>query len=142
MLGRRIYGADNRMWVVGRRWLPWKPRRRGRFVEAGDAMHGIDFGVGLFDEGPWGLLMTVIVAVVFVLFLVFVFPVILTALEIVLVLVLLPLFVVARIVLRKPWIIVARTKGPPPEERTASVSGWTASSRAMDELIQEIRSRG
>lgn len=142
MLGRRIYGADNREWVVGRRWLPWRPRRRGRLGEASDAMHGIDFGFDVLDEGPWGLFLTVIVAIVFVLFVVFVFPLILTALEIVLVLVLLPLFVVARVVLRKPWIIVARTKGPPPEERTVSASGWRASAQAMERLIQEIRSRG
>lgn len=142
MLGRRVYGADNREWVVGRRWLPWKPRRRGKLGEASDAFHGIDFGFDLLDEGPLGLLITIIVAIVFVLFLVFVLPLILTLLEIVLVLVLLPLFVVARIVLRKPWIIVARTKGPPPEERTVSASGWRASTQAMEGLIQEIRSRG
>ena len=141
MLGRRVYGADNREWVVARRWLPWRPRKRGSFGQAGDAMDGIDVGLELLD-GPWGLFLTVIVAIVGTLFVVFVLPIVLTALEIVLVLVLLPLFVIARVVLRKPWIIVARTKGPPPEQRTVAVSGWRASRDAIDAMIQDIRSTG
>lgn len=138
MVGRRIYGADNREWFVGRRWLPWKPRRRRR---GGDAAEDIadSFHLGLdFSDGPTSIVVGILVLVVLIVL----FPIILTALEIVLVLVLLPLFVVARLVLRKPWIIVARTKGPHPEERTAVVSGWRASREAMEAMIQDIRSNG
>lgn len=141
MLGRRVYGADNREWRVARRWLPWKPRRRGPFGDAVDAGDGIELGLHLGDS-PLGIVGAIGAAIALILFVVFVLPVLLTVLEVVLVLVLLPLFVVARIVLRKPWIIVARTKGPPPEERTVSASGWRGSADAMEGLIQDIRSYG
>lgn len=141
MFGRTIRGADGREWRVARRWLPWAPRKRGRFDGAADALHGSDLGVDIGD-GPAGVVIAIVAAVAFVLFIVFVLPIVLTILEIVLVLFLLPLFVVARLVLRKPWVIVARTKGPPPEERSASVSGWRASGNAMQELVQEIQVRG
>ena len=141
MLGRRVHGADDREWIVGRRWLPWSPRKRGSFGDAVNALDDIRMGFD-FLEGPGGIVATIVVAIVALLFVVFVLPIVLTALEIVLVLALLPMFVIARIVLRKPWIIVARTKGPPPEERTTAVSGWRASRVAMETMIQEIRGRG
>lgn len=141
MLGRRVYGADNREWRVARRWLPWKPRVRGPFRDAVHASDGFDVGFGLAD-GPSGIVVAIGATIAFVLFVVFLLPLLLTALEIVVVLALLPVFVVARLVLRKPWIIVARTKGPPPEERTASASGWRGSTEVMEELIQDIRSHG
>lgn len=139
MVGRRIYGADNREWRVRRRWLPWKPRARGPFRDAG--WDALDLGLHLGDS-PWGIAGAILASIAFVLFVVFVLPLLLTLLEIVAVLVLLPLFVVARLLLRKPWIVVARTKGPPPEARTTSGPGWRGSAEAMEELIQDIRSHG
>lgn len=137
MVGRRVYGADNREWFVGRRWLPWKPRRRRGSADALDVADGMHVGIDISD-GPVSIILGILVVGVVILL----FPVIITALEVVLVLVLLPLFVVARLILRKPWIIVARTKGPHPEERTAVVSGWRASREAMEAMIQDIRSNG
>lgn len=141
MVGRRIVGADGRKWRVYRRWLPWQPRRRGRFGEALDALRAPDLGFEFLD-GPGGVVVSILVFVAFVLVVVFVLPVVLTALEILLVFVLLPLFVVARLVLRKPWIVVARTAGPPPEERTVAVRGLRASGSEIDRIVQQIRREG
>jgi 4-hydroxybenzoate polyprenyltransferase len=47
--------------------------------------------------------------------------------------------VVAAIALRRPWLVVASTLGPPPEERRWLVRGFLASRRAIREVASELR---
>jgi hypothetical protein len=51
----------------------------------------------------------------------------------------LPAVVVLRVVFRNPWIIEARTPGPPAELIDRAVSGWGASVAAINELTQELQ---
>jgi hypothetical protein len=139
VLGRRVTAPDGRTWRVRRRWLPWRRRARaGEWVDGGDLGR---LGGQLLEaaDGPLGAIFLVLGLLVLLAFVVlFVLPLTVVVLELLLVLALLPLVVLARVLLRTPWIVVARTAGPPPEERVEAVSGWRASSRAIDDLAQRI----
>ena len=136
---RRVTGSDGRQWLVRRRWLPWEPQWRG----------GIDFNVdgasggweffGEAVQGPISFVLAVLAAIVAGILIALVTPLVFLAAELLLLVVLLPLFVVMRFFLGQPWVLVATTKGPPRERIFRSVQGWRASERALLELRQELR---
>ena len=136
-MARTIVGPDQRRWRIRRRWLPWKPRKRSEWW---------DFEPGFLDlanldflDSPLAFVALLFIAIILGAVLVFLLPFLVTALEVLIVFVLMPLFVVARVAFRTPWIIVADTQGPPQEERVRAVSGWRKSGQAMEELAREIQ---
>ncbi|MFN2389970.1 MAG: hypothetical protein ABR575_10260 [Actinomycetota bacterium] len=121
-MGRIVTGPDGRRWRIHRRWLPWEPRVRAKSpADDSDALLSAwDLDLDLPD-GPLGLAFGIVAAIALIGLIVLLFPLLLTALEVVIALVLLPMVVIARFILRTPWVVVARTKGPPAERRARSV---------------------
>lgn len=112
-----VRDPDEMPWVVGVPLLPWRPRWRGpgrpdptatsdAVVERSSRL-GLDVGgdlVGaLFDDGPW-VLVAVVVGVIALPFVVFAFAL---ALEVVVVLLVAIGVLLARVLLRRPFAVVA-----------------------------------
>ena len=115
---------DGRRWTVRRLWLP-RLRRRGS--NGG-------------DPGPWGLdpvgdvgdfgaaaLAAIVLAIVVLVFLPYVF--------FLLELVVLPLVIAYRVVLRKPWTVEARGGS---EGRRWRVVGWGRAGEVVDEIAHAL----
>lgn len=112
-----VRDPDEMPWVVGVPLLPWRPRWRGPgrpdptdtsdAVVDGSGRLGLDLGgelVGaLFDDGPW-VLVAVVAAVIVLPFVVFGFAL---ALEVAVVLLVAIGVLTARILLRRPFAVVA-----------------------------------
>lgn len=93
MCAVKIRGPRGNTYTVRRRWLPWR-----RKVDFSDAP--VDFG-GADDLGCLGLIV-VIIAIPFILIAV------VALVELLLLLLLLPLWLLIRILLRRPWTIDVR----------------------------------
>ncbi len=93
-------GPDGRTWWVGRRWLPWRPKRR----ELDGDSNCPDFD---FADEPIGCLIGLVVAGV-VLAVPIVAALIIFVAEWLIVLLVLPIAVLVRVALGKPWVISAR----------------------------------
>lgn len=141
---------DGRRWTVVRRIVPWRPRWRGwrrdsrRDNEQGGSpvQAAFDFASeALFwaDDLPSVVAVGLTVVAAAILLVVFVIPVALLLVELALV----ALFVVVGVflsgLLGRPWIVEARTQGPPAEERRWAVRGWRRSRRARDEIAMALQ---
>lgn len=135
----RVTGADGREWWVGRRWLPWRPRRRGDAV-LGDG-NFLQMAAGV-DE-PVGCAVALIIAGV-VLALPFVVVLTLLVAEWLVVLALLPLWMLARAAFGAPWRVVARGRDADGRRWRyyGRVPGWRASAALIDTVCEEIRGNG
>lgn len=127
-----LTSPDGSQWRVTRRWLPWRLRRRDPEVagdvalDATSAADGILLALGLFL-----LVLVVTVALPWVL----VGAVV--ALELVLLLVLLPLAMLLRVLRVAGWPLEVRREGH--VVHAESVHGWGASAarlRALGEAIE------
>jgi hypothetical protein len=124
----KVVDQTGETWVVRRRWLPWRPRRR-RF----DTSAVADVATGFVDDVEWFVI--VLVAVLVVLPVVLLLTVFVA--ELLLVLLLLPVFVIASALVRRRWPIeVARGRMI---VHTESVKGWSASRERMMELADAAR---
>ena len=141
MIGRRVVGPDGRRWRVRRRWLPWEPRVRGDVGFDVDAASGTFHVFGEFVQGPFTFVLAILAALVVGVLITLVTPLVFLAAEVLLVVVLLPAFVLVRIVWRKPWIIIATTTDPPRARLSRKVQGWRESAAVIDELAAELRAR-
>ena len=132
-----VTAPDKRVWKVGRRWLP----KRVRLPRRPD-VDATDGGLLAIDvaESVSGLVVGLLVAVTLALALVLVWPLFALALELIALVFLALGGVIARVVLRRPWLIVATTEGPPVERLAWDVSGWRASGAAIDEVAAALRS--
>lgn len=144
--------SDGRAWRVGRRWLPWEVRRR-RLLDrdrepqldgsSGEGSGGGGSGFDWLDVGD-ELGVTVAVAVLLVVLAVLVIatvlPLVILLIELVVALLVVGPLLFARVVLRRPWTIAARTHGPPSQRVDRQAVGWRASGRAKDELAQAVSS--
>lgn len=93
----------------------------------------------LDDITPAGVLAAFAITVLGVFLLLVVWPVVALAIELVILLVLFLAALVARILFRRPWRIVARTKGPPQSYLAWDVVGWRASRRVLGEIAEALR---
>jgi hypothetical protein len=137
-LGPRVVDAPNgRTWRVGREWLP---RRRVR-VPRGRGDRGLldwlDPSTLVDDFSAGGILAGIAVVLALVIALFVVWPIVAIAIEVVLLVVLFLAGLAGRVVLRRPWRVVART-GPPWREVTHDVVGWRASGEAIDAMAAAI----
>jgi hypothetical protein len=127
----KVQAADGRAWEV-RRSIRW-PRRRdfGDLPAWTDWVSSMDVPSGIGDALATlviGIVLVVVVAALIVFFL----PLIVFIVEALAV-------VVAAIALGRPWLVIASTLGPPPEERRWLVRGFLASRRAIKEVASELR---
>jgi len=91
----------------------------------------MDFGSGPGDVVA-SLVIAVVLAVLVTALIVLFLPLILFAFEALAV-------VVAAVAFRRPWLVVASTSDPPPQERRWLVRGFLGSRRAVKEVAGELR---
>jgi hypothetical protein len=134
---RRVVAPDGVEWRVGRRWLTRRPRfRRPRLGEpaAESLTHfGPDLASVDFEEG----LLVVAAIVAFILVLV---PLLFFGIELIVLGALLAGGVIARTVLRQPWVIEARSTDPRTSARQLewTVRGWRNSGKLIDQVASDL----
>lgn len=120
-----VHDRAGQKWSARRRWLPWRPR--GRFD---DVPVDVDFVSG---DDPLSLVFNILMLVILI-------PALLLALfvaaEFLLLLVLLPLWVLARTIFGTPWVIVVRKQGEIVGHE--SVSGWQASGERIQQILARV----
>ena len=127
------------MWKVGRQWLPYRVRLR-RERELPDAPDASWLG-DLFDFADFslgGILVGLALAILVVLLFLVVWPLVALAIEIVLVIIVFLVALAGRLVFRRPWRIVARTRGSIRSTLAWHVVGWRASGRVIDEVADAL----
>lgn len=130
----RVRDLEGHTWRVGRRWLPW--RRRIRNVADWGDLGLPDLG-GLVDDLP-GFLGVLLAALAVIIMLPFILLAIGAMIELSLLLALLPLAVLVRVALRRPWTV--QVIAPNGSVVTAEpVVGWTASGERVAALAASLR---
>lgn len=81
-----------------------------------------------------------VVALTFALALLFVWPLLALAIELIAIVLLALGGLIGRVVFRRPWLIVATTDGPPAEQLGWRVPGWRGSGAAIAEIETALRS--
>lgn len=135
-----VLAPDGRRWVVRRRWLPrlgsetlwgrFHRRFRQSVRRAGDAA---DLDPGCLEIVGEGIVAAIAIVVVVLVALFVAIPLLVALVDVLILLVLAILGVVARVVLRRPWLVEARA-----DDGTVlqwKVVGW----RASDEWRTRIR---
>ena len=135
-------GPDNRQWRVGRRWFPGLGnesvaarfhRRYRQWSRHGDV---VDPGCG--DFALEGLVAGIIVIVAVLVLVLVALPLVLAVVDLFIVIVLALLGVVGRVVLRRPWIVQARSREGTVVEWP--VVGWRASGARVEEVARQLES--
>jgi hypothetical protein len=123
-----VAALDGRAIEVRRKWLPWRLRRRQVTIDPTDAINVLD---AADDLGSFAV--SVVVAVVWVLFGGIVLTIALFASEaLLLLLLLIPLFAAARFLLVLPWAIEAANGDT--VLGVEQVRGWRDSSQRIREI--------
>lgn len=121
----KIQDPHGQTWRVTRRWVPWRRRLRGAWEKMPDLPTGDD---------PISMVLTVVI-------LVLALPVLLLALiaglEFLLVLLLLPFAILARVLFGQHWTIEARNGFTPVWE--APAGSWAESRRAIQDVATAIQ---
>lgn len=144
-MARTVRGPDGRTWRVRRRWVSHRVRWRGRRPRRDDG-DWLDLPVDLPLDDEFGCLGGIAIAVavvgLIVLSVFFVFPAVIFAIEVLILVLLVGGGVVARFVLRRPWTIEAGPVTPSPAtgHRSWQVVGWKASGQLLDRISQDITS--
>jgi hypothetical protein len=138
-----VTAPDGSAWRVRRRWLERPMPNLERSFKA-NRRQGLEDGVldGLTfaDVGESGAGFALAIGVVLVIFIVL--PLLGVALELVAVLFLLAIGVFGRVVLGRPWIVLAEKAGDPEERVAFAVRGWRESSEALRELRTALSTQG
>lgn len=138
-----VVAADGSVWEVGVVWLPRAPglrRRWRRRRDAGDLANAFD----LVDTPGDGVLTAIVVTIGLVLLAVvlvlFVVPAVLLVVEMLVVAVLVVAGVLGRVLLRRPWTVVARcTAGPAAgRQESRAVVGLGPSRALRDDWRREL----
>ena len=131
---------DGVEWHIGRRWLTRRPRlgRLRRRDITSESLHNLglawpDFGNLDFGEGL--LLTAAVVAVVLILI-----PVLFFGLELIILGALLAAGVMARTLLRQPWVVEARSTDPLTSGRRLEwrVRGWRKSGKLIAQIASDL----
>lgn len=125
---------DGGRWRVGRRWVPWRFRRRRRST----SLDGVELPLDIASiaDGPF---VVIGVVAVIVLFAFTVVPMVLALIEISILVLLVAAGVLARVLLRRPWIVdVERLDAP---GRTSwKVVGLRRSGELITALATQLQS--
>ena len=130
-------GPDGIGWRVGRRWVPGRVRLRDwDWRESAPDWDGLSF----FDD-PSGFLFALgVIATAMIVFLV-IWPIVAIALELVILALIFLATLAGRVLFRKPWTVVARSRAPgPPCVHEWQVVGWRESSRLIEDVRSALRS--
>jgi hypothetical protein len=133
---RAVLAPDGRMWKVGRQWLPFRVRlRRERELPdpswAGNLFDLADLSLG-------GILVGLSIAILGAVLLLIVWPLVALAIEVAIVLIVFLVALAGRLVLRRPWRIVARSRSPVRATLAWHVVGWRASGRVIEEVADSL----
>ncbi len=132
-MGRTVSSPDGNRWYVRRVWLPWRPKWRGRRKKPELQVNDrVEDAVGCLLD--WEALL-VIVAVLLAFY--FVWPVLVALAEVAVLVVLVLLGALARVVLRRPWIVEA-TPATGPGRFRWKVVGWRHSGEVVDQVAEQL----
>ena len=131
-----VTAFDGREWRVGRRWVPWRLRWRGRVDGAKDLADG----AGCLADGLDGIVGAVLAAIALVLFVLFVLPVLIALVELTLLALLILAGVLVRIGLRRPWIVDANAVGSVGVPQSWKVVGWRRSNEVIQDIATQLQS--
>jgi hypothetical protein len=143
-MGTTVAAPDGSRWRVRRRWLERPaPNLRQRFRanrEEAIGEGGVEafFGPSTLVDGPAGIALGVGLLVVLVV----VLPVLGVALELVALLFVVLSGLFARVVLRRPWIVVGQDLDDRERRVAFAVEGWGDSVQATRELREAIAAAG
>ena len=130
MGGRKVLAPDGREWKVGRDWIPVRVRlRRERNREGGEGWDLLEFAD--LDLGPFAFVIAIVFVVLFVLI---VWPLLALAIEVIILIVVFIATLAGRLLQRRPWRVVARSREPWQSELDWHVTGWRASRKAIDAI--------
>jgi len=136
-VARKVTDPHGVRWHVGRQWAPWRVRVRPERPDWGDGGGGGDW-LGPLDDAA-GILVGLGILVAVALAFLVIWPIVALAVELVIVLVGVLVTVVGRLVLRKPWTVVARARGGRNHRHVWSVAGWRASGELVDGAAEALR---
>ncbi|HEY2654426.1 MAG TPA: hypothetical protein VGI55_01465 [Solirubrobacteraceae bacterium] len=137
---RRVVAPDGVEWRVRRRWLTSSPRlprpRRGEI--AAESLNQL--GTSMPDFGNGDLAQGLLVAALVVACLVILIPVLFFGIELIILGVLLATGVIARTVLRQPWLVEADSVDSLSSGRHLEwhVRGWQKSSRLIAQVASDL----
>lgn len=136
-MARTVVTPDGDTWKVGRRWLPFRPRH-DRF----DVVESVDAGSVAEGDDPLSFLLLFILSVVLWVVLTLVFAVVVAVIALVVEAVVAALVLVVaaagRVVLRRPWTVVARCVKGLPRRHTWAIVGWRASGKMVDDVARSL----
>ncbi|UMG93328.1 hypothetical protein [Nocardioides sp. TF02-7] len=122
----KVRSPDGRTWRVSRRWVPWRRRLKGALDSAPDLPSGL-------GDDP----VSAIIGLVFlVILLPFLLLVLVAGLELLVLLVVMPFAVGARIVLGRHWYVEVRRGWTPYLEEEAG--DWQASGVLIHDLAARL----
>lgn len=133
---RRVVAPNGVEWEVGRRWpaprFGWTWKRRGDIAQP---LSTLGQGLGSSDlrEGMVVVVLALASALVII-------PLVFFGVELIILGLVLAAGLVSRVVLRKPWVIEARSSDPLTSGRRLEwhVTGWLRSSRLIDQVVSDL----
>lgn len=132
-MSRTVSSPDGNRWYVRRVWLPWRPKWRGRRkkpeLRVNDRVE--DAAGCLFD---WDVLLVIVALLVAVFF---AWPLLLALAELAVLGLLALLGVLARVILRRPWIVEA-TPATGPGRWRWKVVGWRRSGEVVELVAAQL----
>lgn len=135
-MAKVVTAPDGVRWRVGRRWLPWRFRRRK--FDLADMPWTLDGPIAMADDAAGCLLGALLGMLTLVLFFVVILPLFLAVVEAMALVVAVLLGVAARLVLRRPWIVQAGRVGHPGWVAW-KVVGWRRSGEVVDEIARRLQ---
>jgi hypothetical protein len=142
--GAIVKAPDGGRWRVRRRWLErplpnvGKLWRKGKREESADGLLDASLALDALDAfWPTLALAVFVLLVIFVLL-----PLLGIALELIALVFVLVSGLFSRVVLRRPWIVIAEELGDPEERVAFAVKGWRDSGEALRELRTAIATAG
>ena len=142
-MARKVVAPSGVEWKVGRQWAPWRVSVRRRDADLGDGgvEGGPDWG-DWFDLDDAGVIFTSLVILVLgALLLLVVWPVMAIAIEIVVIGLGVLVSALGRLVLRRPWTVVATVRGHRDHGYEWKVRGWRASGELIDTVADALENR-
>lgn len=139
---KTVVDPEGRQWRVGRLWFTHRARWRSPLGprRIWDVADGFDLADLVWDVPGIGVAIALVVSgvVVGVLAVLFVIPALALLVELLIVVLVAVGALVFRVLLRRPWLVVARRRAS--EERIVRrVVGFRASRRAVDDLAGQLR---
>ena len=135
---------DGHVWTVGRQWFGERPRLRRELERERDLGGGGDGGdheswwsdLGGFDDlGAGAILAALGVVVALIVLFTAVWPIVVIAVELVILVLVAAVGLIGRLLFRRPWTVQARARHRRLEWQ---VRGWRASGELIDEVAERL----